>query len=74
LRRNSLAFATQTASVLVSFAFGAGCFEASVPTGLSIAGSNGAGIVAPRSMGCMLIGPVRCGLLSCIKDNASLPD
>jgi hypothetical protein len=62
------AFARRTASVLVNFAFGNGFFEASDPPGLGIAGSSGTGIVAPRSMGCMIIGPVRRGLLSCIRD------
>jgi hypothetical protein len=70
LRRMILAFATRTASALVGRSFGRGVFGSSPSTMLGIAGSNGVGLVEPRSTGCMLIGPVQFGLSLCITDNA----
>lgn len=52
------AFASRTASVLVDFAFGG---EAIGETASAMAGSTGAGIVALRSTGCIVIGPVGRG-------------
>jgi hypothetical protein len=49
------AFASRTASVLVDFAFGR---EAGGETASAMPGSTGAGIVALRSTGCIVIGPV----------------
>jgi hypothetical protein len=58
LRRVIRAFASRTASVLVDFAFGG---DAIGVAGSAMAGSTGAGIVALRSNGCIVIGPVGRG-------------
>jgi hypothetical protein len=71
-RRVILAFATRTASVLVGCFFGCGVFLCS-PVG-GIIGSTGVGIVAPFSIGCVLIGPVGVGLLLGILNTASRSD
>jgi hypothetical protein len=55
LRRVIRAFALRTASVLVELASGD---EAIGKAASAMAGSTGAGIVALRSTGCIVIGPV----------------
>jgi hypothetical protein len=64
-----LALAARTASVLVGCCFGCGGFAA-FPT-LGIIGSTCVGRIEPRSMGCVLIGPVGVGLLLSILGTAS---
>jgi hypothetical protein len=52
------AFAARTASVRVDSAFGRNAAGSTVSSVPGKGGSNGAGIVALRSIGCIVIGPV----------------
>jgi len=66
LRRVSRALAARTAFARVDFAFGGDApGTSSFKSGKG--GSNGAGIVALRSMGCMFMGPACRGLRICIQ-------
>jgi len=66
LRRVIRAFAARTAFALVDFAFGGDAPRPSASFEPGKGGSNGAGIVALRSTGCMLIGPAYRGLRFCM--------
>jgi hypothetical protein len=69
LRRVIRALAARTASVLVDFAFNSDALRrsASFEPGTGESNGNGTGIVALRSTGCMLIGPVCRGLRFCMR-------
>ena len=60
LRRVILAFAARIASALVGGFFGCGVFLCFPSAGIK--GSTCVGTIEPRSMGCVLIGPMCVGL------------
>jgi hypothetical protein len=71
LRRDILAFAAWTASVLVGRGFGLGVFV-SFPV-VGIIGNACVGLIEVCSMGCVVMGPVGLGLRLAMIDNSFPP-